>query len=42
MLKQPVELLQKPFGEDTLIYTVEKKEIYSKLESYLFSLSIII
>jgi CheY-like chemotaxis protein len=31
-LKQVVELLQKPFGEDALIDTIEDKEIYSELE----------
>jgi CheY-like chemotaxis protein len=36
-LKQPVELLQKPFGEDALIYTVEKKEIYSELQRLVYS-----
>jgi len=32
LLKQPVELLQKPFGADTLVYTIEKREIYSELQ----------
>jgi CheY-like chemotaxis protein len=36
-LKQPVELLQKPFGEEALIYTVEKKEIYSELQRLIYS-----
>ena len=36
-LKQPVELLQKPFGEDALIYTIEKKEIYSELQRLVYS-----
>jgi len=27
-----VELLQKPFGADTLVYTIEKREIYSELQ----------
>jgi CheY-like chemotaxis protein len=31
-LTQLVELLQKPFGEDTLIDTIEDKEIYSELQ----------
>jgi CheY-like chemotaxis protein len=31
-LKQVVELLQKPFGEDVLIDTIEDKEIYTELE----------
>jgi CheY-like chemotaxis protein len=31
-LKQVVELMQKPFGEDALIDTIEDKEIYSELE----------
>ena len=36
-LKQPVELLQKPFGEDALIYAIEKKEIYSELQRLVYS-----
>ncbi|HET7148611.1 MAG TPA: response regulator [Candidatus Nitrosopolaris sp.] len=31
-LIRPVELLQKPFGQDTLVYAIEKKEIYSELQ----------
>ena len=31
-LKKVVELMQKPFGEDALIDTVEDKEIYSELQ----------
>ena len=31
-LKQVVELLQKPFGEDSLTDTIEDKEIYSELQ----------
>ena len=31
-LKQVVELLQKPFGEDSLMDTIEDKEIYSELQ----------
>jgi hypothetical protein len=31
-LNQIVELLQKPFGEDVLIDTIEDKEIYSELQ----------
>jgi CheY-like chemotaxis protein len=31
-LNQPVELLQKPFSRDTLIDTIEDKEIYSELQ----------
>jgi len=31
-LKQIVELMQKPFGEDALIDTIEDKEIYSELK----------
>jgi CheY-like chemotaxis protein len=31
-LKQLVELLQKPFGQDALIDTIEDKEIYSELQ----------
>jgi CheY-like chemotaxis protein len=31
-LKQVVELLQKPFGEDALIDTIEDKEIYFELQ----------
>jgi CheY-like chemotaxis protein len=37
LLKQPVELLQKPFGEDALIYTLEKREIYSELQRLVYS-----
>ena len=37
LLKQPVELLQKPFGEDALIYTLEKREIYSELRRLVYS-----
>jgi len=32
LLKQPGELLQKPFGADTLVYTIEKREIYTELQ----------
>ena len=35
-LNQPVELLQKPFGEDALIYAVEKKEIYCELQRLVY------
>jgi hypothetical protein len=31
-LNQVVELLQKPFGENELIDTIEDKEIYSELQ----------
>ena len=31
-LNQPVELLQKPFGQDVLVETMEDKEIYSELQ----------
>jgi CheY-like chemotaxis protein len=31
-LRQVVELLQKPFGEDSLMDTIEDKEIYSELQ----------
>ena len=31
-LHQPVELLQKPFGQDELVDTIEDKEIYSELQ----------
>jgi CheY-like chemotaxis protein len=31
-LKQVVELLQKPFGEDSLVDTIEDKEIYIELQ----------
>ena len=31
-LNQPVELLQKPFGQDELLDTIEDKEIYSELQ----------
>jgi len=32
-MRQVVELLQKPFGEDSLIDTIEDKEIYSELQT---------
>lgn len=35
-LSQSVELLQKPFGQDTLVYTIEKKEIYSELQRLVY------
>lgn len=35
-LSQSVELLQKPFGRDTLVYTIEKKEIYSELQRLVY------
>ena len=35
-LNQSVELLQKPFGHDTLVYTIEKKEIYSELQGLVY------
>ncbi len=35
-LSQSVELLQKPFGQDTLVYTIEKKEIYSELQKLVY------
>ncbi len=35
-LGQPVELLQKPFGQDAMIYTVEKKELYSELQGLVY------
>ena len=35
-LSQSVELLQKPFGRDTLVYTIEKKEIYSELQKLVY------
>ena len=31
-LNQSVELIEKPFGEDVLVDTIEDKEIYSELE----------
>jgi CheY-like chemotaxis protein len=31
-LNQPVEILQKPFGRDVLVNTIEDKEIYSELQ----------
>ena len=31
-LNQPLELLQKPFGQDELVDTIEDKEIYSELQ----------
>jgi DNA-binding LytR/AlgR family response regulator len=31
-LNQTVELIQKPFGEDVLVDTIEDKEIYSELQ----------
>ena len=35
-LTQPVELLQKPFVDDALIYTVEKREVYSELQRLVY------
>lgn len=35
-LNQPVELLQKPFAEEQLIYVVEKKEIYFELQRLVY------
>lgn len=35
-LNRSVELLQKPFGQDTLVYTIEKKEIYSELQRLVY------
>jgi CheY-like chemotaxis protein len=35
-LSQSVELLQKPFGRDALVYTIEKKEIYSELQGLVY------
>ena len=40
-LKQVVELMQKPFNVNTLIDTVEDKEIYSQLERFKVDLDII-
>src|ERR671923_2665158 len=40
-LKQVVELMQKPFGIDILINTIEDKEIYSELEKFNVDLDII-
>jgi CheY-like chemotaxis protein len=40
-LKQVVELMQKPFNVNTLIDTVEDKEIYSQLERFKVYLDII-
>lgn len=40
-LKQVVELIQKPFNVNTLIETVEDKEIYSELERFNVDLDII-
>jgi CheY-like chemotaxis protein len=40
-LKQVVELMQKPFNVNTLIDTVEDKEIYSELERFKVDLDII-
>ena len=40
-LKQVVELMQKPFDLNTLIDTVEDKEIYSELERFKVDLDII-
>ena len=40
-LKQVVELMQKPFNVNTLIDTVEDKEIYSELEKFKVDLDII-
>jgi len=35
-LVQPVELLQKPFGQDAMIYAIEKKELYSELQGLVY------
>jgi CheY-like chemotaxis protein len=35
-LNRSVELLQKPFGQDTLVYTIEMKEIYSELQGLVY------
>jgi CheY-like chemotaxis protein len=35
-LNRSVELLQKPFGQDTLVYTIEKKETYSELQRLVY------
>jgi CheY-like chemotaxis protein len=40
-LKQVVELMQKPFDVNTLIDTVEDKEIYSQLERFKVDLDVI-
>jgi CheY-like chemotaxis protein len=40
-LKQVVELIQKPFNVNTLIETIEDKEIYSELERFNVDLDII-
>jgi CheY-like chemotaxis protein len=40
-LKQVVELMQKPFGTNTLIDTIEDKEIYSELQKLNVDVTII-
>jgi DNA-binding NtrC family response regulator len=40
-LTELVELLQKPFGEDSLIDTIEEKEIYSELQKLDVNIEII-
>ena len=40
-LKQVVELMQKPFGEGTLIDTIEDKDIYQRLQKFNVDIDII-
>jgi two-component system, chemotaxis family, chemotaxis protein CheY len=37
-LKQVVELMQKPFGADTLVSTIEDKEVYNGLKELMLSM----
>jgi CheY-like chemotaxis protein len=37
-LKQVVELMQKPFGADTLVNTIEDKEVYDGLKELMLSM----
>jgi CheY-like chemotaxis protein len=37
-LKQVVELMQKPFGADTLVKTIEDKEVYEGLKQIMLSM----
>ena len=40
-IKQVVELMQKPFGEDALIDTIEDKDIYQRLQKFNVDIDII-
>lgn len=37
-LKQVVELMQKPFGADVLVNTIEDKEVYEGLKQIMLSM----